>query len=168
MIKPFWTFARFAGGAATVASAFLLLSQMSVRGQQAPVQVPDTVIAAAGQGQLVRIIVGIRLDTYRPEGDLAGPAAAAQRADVANRVDLVVGRLTAVVQRPVRRFDTIPFFATVVDLNAIGLRPSAADVACVHLLAQLPPDLLAARTENALEHAHGGKSLAPASQRIRA
>ena len=106
-------FVRLTGVAATVVAAFLLLNQVPVRGQQTPVQIPDAVLTAAGQGQLVRIIVGVRVDSYRPEGDLDGPAAAAQRADVTNRVDQVVGRLNAVVQRPVRRFDTIPFFATV-------------------------------------------------------
>ncbi len=141
MIKLCWMFARLAGVAATVVAAFLLLNQVPVRGQQTPVQIPDTVLAAAGQGQLVRIIVGVRVDNYRPEGDLAGPAAAAQRADVANRVDQVVGRLNAVVQRPVRRFDTIPFFATVVDLNALLQLQIDPDVASIEEDEALRPSL---------------------------
>jgi subtilisin family serine protease len=141
MIKPCSMFARLAGVAATVVAAFLLLNQVPVRGQQTPVQIPDTVLAAAGQGQLVRIIVGVRVDNYRPEGDLAGPAAAAQRANVANRVDQVVGRLNAVVQRPVRRFETIPFFATVVDLNALLQLQIDPDVASIEADEAVHPDL---------------------------
>ena len=137
MIKPCWTFVRLSGVAATVVAACLVLNQVPVRGQQTPVQIPDGVLAAAGQGELVRIIVGVRADSYRPEGDLDGPAAAAQRADVASRVDQVVGRLTAAVQRPVRRFDTIPYFATVVDLNAL-------------LQLQIDPDVTSIEEDQAL------------------
>ena len=73
LIKPFWMFARLVGVAATVVVASIVLNQVPVRGQQTPVPIPDTVGAAAGQGQLVRIIVGVRVDGYRPEGELDGP-----------------------------------------------------------------------------------------------
>ena len=127
--------------AATVVAASLTLNQVPVRGQQPTVRVPDAVSAAAAQGQLVRIIVGVRVDGYRPEGDLAGPAATAQRTDVVNRVDQVVNRVTALTQRPVRRFDTIPFFATVVDLNALLQLQVDPDVVSIEQDVAVPPTL---------------------------
>ena len=79
MTKPRSMFARLAGVAATVVAAFLLMNQVPVGGQQTPVggqqtpvQIPDRVLAVAGQGQLASIIVGVRVDNYRPKATWPG------------------------------------------------------------------------------------------------
>jgi len=93
--------------------------------------VPDTVRAAAAQGQQVRVIVGLRADGYRPEGALAPAAAVGQRAAVQDLSRRVLGRLPVAARARARAYDSIPYFATQVDANTLLQLESDPDVVSI-------------------------------------
>jgi subtilisin family serine protease len=80
---------------------------------------PDAVRAAAAQGQSVRVIVGLLVDGYQPEGALAPAGQAAQRAGLQQLSARVLGRLPATVRARARVFDAIPYFSAQVDANTL-------------------------------------------------
>ena len=97
----------------------LLWGQPAPRGQQARAMAPDAVRAAAAQGQSVRVIVGLLVDGYQPEGALAPAGQAAQRAVLQELSARVLGRLPAAVRARARVFDAIPYFSAQVDANTL-------------------------------------------------
>ncbi|MBY0453849.1 MAG: trypsin-like serine protease [Burkholderiaceae bacterium] len=87
--------------------------------------------AAAKTGE-VRVIVGVRTP-FAPEGKLAAEAVGQQRREIASAQAAVLAQLPQVAQKKnaLRRFETIPFMAMVVnsaDLAALEQMPEVASV----------------------------------------
>lgn len=111
----------------------------SAQGQQPRVVVPDSVRVTAARGEPVRIIVGLRLDTYQPEGLLGSTAAASQRLAIQDVASRVLGRLSSVTSS--RVFDFIPYFAAEVDANTLLQLEADPDVSSIEEDRQASPSL---------------------------
>jgi subtilisin family serine protease len=88
----------------------------------------STLIAKAQAQGRVRVIVGLRLATYKPEGRLDVRAAQAQRASIAQAQNALLNQLAAHNARVTRRFTTIPYLALEVNANALQALANIANV----------------------------------------
>jgi subtilisin family serine protease len=105
--------------------------QPATRGQQARTIAPDRVRAAAAQGQPVHIIVGVRVDGYRPEGALPPAGQTAQRAALQALTQRVLARLPANARARSRAFEAIPYFSAQVDANTLLQLEGDSDVVSI-------------------------------------
>src|SRR4051794_29699327 len=84
-------------------------------------RIPDTVRERVARSGRVRVIVELnpRTGAHVAEGQLSGPAAAAQRRDIGVAASRVISSLRFGARDVVRRFDAVPYVA--LDLDAEGL-----------------------------------------------
>lgn len=79
----------------------------------------------------VRVLVGVRVPTYKPEGRLDVRAAQAQRASIAQAQNALLNQLAVHNVRVTRRFTTIPYLALEVNANALNALAIAANVTSI-------------------------------------
>lgn len=92
----------------------------------------SALVAQAQTRGHARVIVGVRLATYQPEGQLNARAAEMQRASIAQTQDALLDQLAAYNVRVTRRFTTIPYLALEVNANALQALARATNVTSLH------------------------------------
>ncbi|MCX7839742.1 MAG: hypothetical protein N2559_09875, partial [Anaerolineae bacterium] len=110
------------------ALVFLGQGSTSPIGAQSNRELGALVAQAQAKGH-VRVIVGVRVPTYKPEGRLDVRAAQAQRASIAQAQNALLNQLAVHNVRVMRRFTTIPYLALEVNANALNALARAANVA---------------------------------------
>lgn len=87
-------------------------------GAQSNRDIRALIAQAQARGRL-RVIVGVRVPTYKPEGKLDVRAAQAQRASIAQAQNALINQLAAYNIRVTHRFTTIPYLGLEVNANAL-------------------------------------------------
>lgn len=92
----------------------------------------SALIAQAQARGRLRVIVGVRVPTYKPEGKLDARAAQAQRASIAQAQNALLSQLATHNVRVTRRFTTIPYLALEVNANALQALARIPNVTSIH------------------------------------
>lgn len=79
----------------------------------------SALIAQAQARGRLRVIVGVRVPTYKPEGKLDARAAQAQRASIVQAQSALLSQLAIYNVRVTHRFTTIPYLALEVNADAL-------------------------------------------------
>lgn len=116
---------------AAVGAALVATWHVRAVGQEPRFEAPRHVREAVARGERTRVIVGYRVNSYRPEGLLSEASAGRQRAENALVAERVLGRLPAEAAQAARRFDSIPYFATQVSQAALEQLQNDPDVVSV-------------------------------------
>jgi len=96
---------------------------------QTTIEAFESLIAKAQTEGSVRVIVGLRIKSFQPEGKLIESSKInAQRQAIARAQDAVMDRLSTFNLRSVRRFQFIPFAAMTVDAAALEDLKNSSDV----------------------------------------
>lgn len=102
----------------------------------------DSLIAKAQASGPVRVIVGLRVGRFGPEGHLSGPQAAdIQRQAIAQAQRVLMERLSGLSVDSVHNFEFIPFTAMTVDAAALQQLESSYDVMSIEEDIALGPAL---------------------------
>ncbi|HET8781442.1 MAG TPA: S8 family serine peptidase [Pyrinomonadaceae bacterium] len=133
----------------------------------ATIEAFDSLIAKARSDGPVRVIVGLRLDDFEPEGRLTNPnAVIAQREAIARVQSAVVDRLAAFEAKVNRRFSFIPYAVLTVDAASLEQLKLSDDVISVEEDVAVYPDLvtsvplIGAPTAWAAGHSGSGQAVA--------
>ena len=100
----------------------------------------DELVAKARAVGLVRVIVGLKIDGYQPEGKLRNATAvAAQRDAIAQAQQVLAERLSIPAANFTKRFRFIPFIAMSVDEATLEQLKTAPEITSIEEDVALPP-----------------------------
>lgn len=99
-----------------------------------------SLIAKARSEGSVRVIVGLKVDRYQPEGKLPNTSAiTAQRDAIASAQDALSQRLPASVASSMKRFNFIPFAAMSIDEATLEQLKTSPEITSIEEDVSLPP-----------------------------
>lgn len=108
----------------------------------ATIEAFDSLIAKARSDGPLRVIVGLKVDDFEPEGRLTDAAeVAAQREAIARAQDVVVDRLAAFDAKVNRRFRFVPYTVLTVDAATLEQLKLSDDVISIEEDVAVAPDL---------------------------
>ena len=102
----------------------------------------DTLIGQAREKGTVRVIIGFRIEDYRPDSALARFAQNKQRADIKQKQSALLARLNNFNVANVREFDFIPFMAMDVSADALAVLRESSDVISIQESERQYPSLV--------------------------
>src|SRR5262245_25860558 len=102
----------------------------------------QSLIAKAQAEGAVRVIVGLRINSFQPEGKLNEPNEVdIQREAIAHAQSVMMERLSKFNLRSVRKFQFIPFMAMTIDLPALEELKNSSNVFDIQENVRIPPAL---------------------------
>ena len=106
----------------------------------ATIETFDKLITKAQSEGEVKVIIRLKLDSFQPEGALAGPSAvASQREEISRAQATVIQRLASFNAKEIRTFKFIPFAAMTVDRATLEQLKLSDDVVGVEEDIPVPP-----------------------------